>query len=342
FVVKDTGIGIPESQLNKLFKSFSQTDSSTTRKYGGTGLGLVICKKLVNMMNGDISVKSEVGAGSEFTFNIVTKAGTKKSQVSAGENKELLHNKKILIVDDNNSNLHLISSLSKGWGMIPVTAASGYETLELLNYEKSLDLALLDMCMPGLDGYNLALRIRKIYGEDFPLILLTSLHKVDVNKYKNVFNAILHKPVKPLEVFNAILNVLSEKKEDTNVKKKSIDIISNEIPLKILVAEDNITNQKLAKLVLTKLGYQPDIANNGLEVLEAIAKEKYDLIFMDVQMPKMDGINATKKIISLYKDDRPKIIAMTAEATTEGKELCLNCGMDDYISKPFNIDELTL
>jgi len=126
------------------------------------------------------------------------------------------------------------------------------------------------------------------------------------------------------------------------VKKKSIDIISNEIPLKILVAEDNITNQKLAKLVLTKLGYQPDIANNGLEVLEAIAKEKYDLIFMDVQMPKMDGINATKKIISLYKDDRPKIIAMTAEATTEGKELCLNCGMDDYISKPFNIDELTL
>lgn len=256
FVVKDTGIGIPESQLNKLFKSFSQTDSSTTRKYGGTGLGLVICKKLVNMMNGDISVKSEVGAGSEFTFNIVTKAGTKKSQVSAGENKELLHNKKILIVDDNNSNLHLISSLSKGWGMIPVTAASGYETLELLNYEKSLDLALLDMCMPGLDGYNLALRIRKIYGEDFPLILLTSLHKVDVNKYKNVFNAILHKPVKPLEVFNAILNVLSEKKEDTNVKKKSIDIISNEIPLKILVAEDNITNQKLAKLVLTKLGYQ--------------------------------------------------------------------------------------
>ncbi len=340
FAVKDTGIGIPHFHLDKLFKSFSQTDSSNTRKYGGTGLGLAICKKLVKLMSGDIRVESQIDVGSTFIFNIITEAGILENSNSHKKQKKSLANKRVLLVDDNRSNLQLLFSLSRSWKMIPVISYSGKEALKLIRMDNNFDLAILDMCMPEMDGHKLAVEIKKILGKNFPLILLTSLNNVDIKEYSYIFNSVLHKPVKPLEVLNAVVHSLAMEKPFDQGQKKVLTLLAEEIPLRILIAEDNPTNQKLAELVLSKMGYKPDIAGNGIEVLDAIEKNNYDLIFMDVQMPKMDGIEATKMIIQKYNVDRPKIVAMTAEATIEGKEMCIAAGMDDYISKPFVLEEL--
>lgn len=342
FSIKDTGIGVPENSIGKLFQSFSQADSSTTKNYGGTGLGLAICKKLVNLMGGEISVKSELNKGSEFSFFIKVRRAEDELLLPDKEDLILLKNKRILIVDDNASNRLMLSALVKSMGMIPVAADSGEEAIQILNNSR-FDLALVDMCMPVMDGRELAMRINAMHTkEKLPLILLTSLMHNDVQSNTlEVFSAYLNKPVKHKQLFKLINTLLSKspeaKQSSGNLQYKNF---SDKFPLNILLAEDNLVNQKVALRILEKLGYKADVVPDGIMAMESLSKNSYDLILMDVHMPKMDGFAATNKIIEVYGNNRPRIVALTADSTIEAKEKCINLGMDDYISKPIKIEDI--
>jgi signal transduction histidine kinase/CheY-like chemotaxis protein/ligand-binding sensor domain-containing protein len=347
FSVRDTGIGIPAGRVDKLFRTFSQIDSSTTRHYGGTGLGLAICKRLVALMGGEMHVETEEGKGSNFIFTIVAETVNRKPSLVINGYAPRIINKKILIVDDNTANLQILDYHIKSWGMLCTSVTSGKEALEELK-TSSFDLCILDMSMPGMSGYELAAEIQKIYGIDkLPVIMLTSWKKIDVVQGEDEvkFSDFLSKPVKPKQLFNSITKILAV---DENAKFYPHEIPSNQIkalaenlPLRILIAEDNVINQKVAVKILERMGYKPDLAGNGLEVLNSLLIKNYDLIFMDIQMPEMDGLEATRQIRNKYRDKKmPAIIAMTANATAEDREICIASGMDDYLSKPFSPDEL--
>ncbi len=347
FSVRDTGIGIPEDKLPKLFDAFTQADSSTTRKYGGTGLGLAISKRLVEMMGGRIWAESKVGKGSTFYFTI-------KARATASPPKKYLNLKipeltdiRVLIVDDNKTNRRILKLQCQRWGMKAQEATSGKEALDILKSGAVFDIAILDMQMPEMDGIELATKIREMFtNKELPLVMLSSIGKPRELKEKaKMFEAFLTKPVKQSQLYNILLEALnrqqaiSETIPESDVKlDKSL---AQKYPLKILLAEDNSINQKLGLKVLAKMGYVPDLAANGLEVLDALKLQHYDLIFMDVQMPEMDGLEATRQIIQRFqKDERPVIIAMTANAMQGDREKCLNAGMDDYISKPIDLAEV--
>ncbi|HSD62843.1 MAG TPA: response regulator, partial [Ignavibacteriaceae bacterium] len=342
FSIRDTGIGVPESSIGKLFQSFSQADSSTTKNYGGTGLGLAICKKLVNLMGGEISVKSELHKGSVFDFFIRAIKADCEPMTAESENLISLKNKRILIVDDNSSNRHMLCSLVKSWGMTPVDTDSGEGAIEIL-YDYRFDIALIDMCMPGMNGKELAEKINNMNTEEkMPMILLTSLvHNEVQSSTLELFSAYLNKPVKHKQLYKLVNSLLSKSLE---VKKSNgtnhFNNFSDKFPLNILLAEDNLVNQKVALRILDKLGYKADVVSDGMMVLESLAENSYDLILMDVHMPKMDGFAATRKIIEIYKNNRPRIVALTADSTVEAKEKCFDIGMDDYISKPIRIEDI--
>jgi len=347
FCVKDTGIGIPKDKIDRLFKAFSQADSSTTRKYGGSGLGLVICSRLVNMMNGKIWVKSDANKGSSFYFTIKVKQ-SKNEIPQENFNKTIpeLKNKTVLIIDDNETNCRILELQSKKWGFIPHVTNGAFDALKLIRENKNLDLAIIDMQMPEMDGFQLSNEIRKIRSKNsLPIILLTSLNISEKEKeeHSNNISAFLIKPVKQLELLGNILDLTSKSSNKIELKEDKHHKINHELnkkfPLRILIAEDNQTNQKLVVSMLSYMGYLPDVANDGFEVIQALDRQYYDLIFMDVQMPEMDGFEATKLIIENYKN-RPKIIAMTANAMYGDREKCLNSGMDDYISKPLKIQDI--
>lgn len=348
FSVKDTGIGIHEEKKKKIFEAFSQADSSTTRRYGGTGLGLAISSKLVELMNGEIWVESDFGKGSTFHFTINVKAS--KQQITklyqSGHIPEI-RNKKILIVDDNKTNRNILVQQAKSWGMAAEAYETGAEVLEILKTEKIFDLAILDMLMPDMDGLELGQKIKEIKGrESLPMIMLTSVG--NLREYKepanNIFAEYISKPIKKNELFNVLVKVLTNSaisfgREHTENKldKK----LAEKLPLKILVAEDNLINQKLAVRLLQQMGYTSDVASNGLEVLEALNRQHYEIVFMDIQMPEMDGLEATKHILKNRKLElRPKIIAMTANVMQGDREICLEAGMNDYIGKPILIEEV--
>ena len=344
FSIKDTGIGIPKNKLNKLFKAFSQVDSSTSRKYGGTGLGLAISLQLTEMMGGEISVQSEEGVGSVFSFSIkaqIAPTGLKKYQKT---NLPELSGKSILIVDDNATNRRILSIQCNSWGMKSFCFSSGKEALGFLETERPLHLGIIDMVMPEMDGGELGTKIRNLRSADkLPLIMLSSTCKVQSDFKKGIFNICLSKPIKQQTLYSNIVKVLHMQQEEIVQEKKQpkIDhLLSERYPLKILLAEDNAINRKLAVRVLGKMGYKTDIAANGLEAVEAVNRQTYDIIFMDVQMPEMDGLEATRKIIERWSDNRPKIIAMTANAMEGDKERCMNAGMDDYTSKPIRLEKL--
>ena len=348
FSVKDTGIGISEDKIDKLFGSFSQLDSSTTRKYGGTGLGLAICKRLVNLMGGKIWVESTESVGSTFYFTIKTKASavTPPKIYLRSSIPELKH-KRVLIVDDNETNRHILELQCRNWGMITRVAASGKEALKWIKSDDPFDIAILDMQMPEMDGVELSKEIRKIRTRDeLPLIMLTSVGKqeLDVETVKQIFTSFVSKPIKQSQLFNIILDAFTNKKDKAD--KKAIEPETeietyNTLPLRILVAEDNIINQKLVLKMLGQLGFMADVVGNGKEVIEALRRQRYDIIFMDVQMPEMDGLETTRYILKNWRDDvRPRIIAMTANAMHGDREICIDAGMDDYISKPILIDEI--
>ena len=342
FEIRDTGIGIPEDKLERLFKAFSQVDSSTTRKYGGSGLGLVICEKLIELMGGKINVTSKHNEGTTFTFTMVSEASSQSLRTYVTNYITGMEGKKILVVDDNLTNRCILKNQLEIWKMTPTLANSGLEALEVLEKQNHFDLILTDMQMPDMDGCELAGHIKKLYPK-LPMILLSSVGDESSKKYEGLFKSILTKPIKQEMLCKVMINELRGKintaqKADAVAKTLSADFADNH-PLKILVAEDNIINQKLALKVLVKLGYEPDLAENGKQALEMTEAEQYDLIFMDVQMPEMDGIEATKNIRN-YLEKQPMIIAMTANAMQEDKENCLKSGMDDFLSKPVKLEEI--
>ncbi|MEM8887034.1 MAG: response regulator, partial [Bacteroidota bacterium] len=346
FEVRDTGIGIPKDRISRLFRSFSQVDASTTRKYGGTGLGLAISMQLSNLMGGKMWVESEgiPGKGSQFHFTI--KARHNKNQKELKENEALhkLAGKRVLIVDDNETNRLILLQYAKGWKMDAVLCEGGKEALKCIEKEAPFDIAILDMQMPEMDGVQLAKNLRKLEkSKELPLIMLTSLGN-QVDKKSSEFEALLNKPIKPAALVNVLVGIFVKqpvlvKSQD---RKSEFDkSIGEKNPLRILLAEDNVVNQKVAQRMLGRIGYRIDIAANGQEAIESLSRQAYDVILMDIQMPEMDGMEATKYIRSRWAADKqPYIIAMTANALQGDKEKYLAIGMNDYVSKPVRVQEL--
>ena len=346
FEIKDTGIGISADKLHRLFKAFSQVDSSTTRQYGGTGLGLVISEQLVKLMGGKISVESEIGKGSTFQFSIHSQKSLQPDQSRVNHNMDGFENSKILIVDDNDTNCRILKGQLEQWKLSPVVANSGEQALNILLQNSDFKLVITDMQMPFMDGIELAMLIRSKYPE-LPIMLLSSISYIFHKDNPGLFCSILTKPAKQNNLYKHIVKELGKHVTTTisdqlhvdATKHKLPDNFSQRYPLNILVAEDNPMNQKLILKVLSKLGYEADLAGDGLEALDLVNKKTFDIILMDVQMPKMDGLEATQ-IIKKRFPTRPFIIAMTANALQTDLKICMDAGMDDYISKPFKLDDV--
>jgi len=344
FSVKDTGIGIPEDKLPTLFQAFSQVDSSTTRKYGGSGLGLIISERLVKLMGGNVWVESTVGEGSTFNFTICTKASTKSNtELHLLPGIAHIEGKRILVVDDNNTNLVILKSQLEHWKLQTITCTSAREALSILAEDGRFDMVISDMAMPDMDGVELARAIRAS-STQLPIIMLSSIGDTTRKKYPGLFSAVLVKPVKQNQLLKSIYAELGERKEEVQpLSEKPENVLdpefANNYPLEILIAEDNPVNQMLIQRILVKLGYQTAMAQNGLEALQNVSEKTYDVVLMDVQMPEMDGFASTENIRKL-DTPQPYIIAMTANALAEDREICLNKGMDNYISKPLKLEAL--
>ena len=344
FEVHDTGIGIEKDKQADLFDAFIQVDSSTTRKYGGTGLGLAISKRLVKLMNGDIYVESEPGKGSSFFFSIITKAVSEKV---ASPSEVNISGKKLLIVDNNEQYREILKSRLESLGCIATLAASAHEALKFLHEKREFDIVITDLKMPEKDGAELASEIKDFYPK-LPVILLSTMGEKRIKDQENLFSAILTKPVKHQMLYKAISKAVSNNKfsNDNFIAKKGkaandlTNDFSSKYPLKILIAEDNAINQLLAFTVLKNLGYNPDTANNGVLALEALEQQQYDLILMDIEMPEMDGIEATARIRNSSIKIQPVIVALTANGMEDDRTFCIQAGMDDYLSKPFQLETI--
>jgi signal transduction histidine kinase/CheY-like chemotaxis protein/ligand-binding sensor domain-containing protein len=342
FNVRDTGIGIPADKVNRLFTAFTQIDSSTTRKYGGSGLGLVISEKLVRMMGGSIDVVSKPGEGTTFAFTISAKISKNLLQKYVTYNMAALENKRILVVDDNVTNLDIIKGQLQNWKLQPTLARSASDAMNILSASPPFDLLITDMQMPEIDGVGLALLIKEFYPY-LPIVLLSSIGDERGKSNARLFTSILTKPIKQNVLSRHILSGLGQQRnislEEKSHQQKLEVQFAEKFPMRILVAEDNPVNQKLTGRVLQKLGYTCEIAANGREAVEALKQDHFDLILMDVQMPEMDGMEATRQIRS-QQIRKPIIIAMTANAMQGDREECLKAGMNDYISKPVKVEIL--
>ena len=348
FSVKDTGIGIPEDKLEKLFKPFSQVDSSTSRIYGGTGLGLVISKRLAEMMGGTMSVESVEGLGTTFYFNVIAEKVRDESNFYQYKTLPAFKNKSILLLEENSSALEILESQLKSWGMLPINFSSFENTLEYINSDKEIDCALIGLQPANKNITKLVAKIRhKNEGDKIPIIVLIPVGE----QAEKIFNLndkylqVLSKPVKRKTLHQSFFRYFAqtdevEKFDFKPVLEKPVTTPKFD-PLRILLVEDNIVNQKVALKFLEKLGYQSDIADDGMEAIEKIKSIGYQIVFMDLLMPKLDGIETTKIIREqITGKNSPKIIAMTADSMINGRESCLKAGMDDYINKPIRIDEL--
>lgn len=350
FSVKDTGIGIPEDRRDRLFKSFSQVDSSVTRRYGGTGLGLAICRRLCSMMGGNIWVESVENVGSTFHFTVLAQATDYYQRKDCSLDATVLEGKRLLIVDDNATSLEILWSQTAAWGMVVSAYDSPLEALKQLQ-QQSFDLAIIDLQMPEMDGLSLAKAIRYLpQGHNIPLMMATASAGPGIEKeaIKSGFAAFLTKPVKQSYLLENLKTLVSHShQQSVRVRPKPVSALSADptmaqrLPLRILVAEDNLVNQQLATHLLQSMGYRADIVSNGQEALDAIAQQPYSVVLMDVQMPEMDGLTATREICARYTiSERPYIVAMTANAMQGDRERCLAAGMDDYVSKPVRLPEL--
>jgi PAS domain S-box-containing protein len=345
FAIQDTGIGIPKSRMNRLFKSFSQVDSSTTRKFGGTGLGLIISKKLIELMSGKIWVESEEGKGSTFHFTINAEAAIGEESPHLKDEHPALKDKRILVISKNSMIQQFLFQYLSSWGMLPVMANRGKEALTIIKSGSSLDLVLLDETNCQLDRYELATKIKaEAMQPVLPIILVTPFGKQENYADTGLFAGKLPKPIKALRLYNTLIKVINES-PTAPLPYKEKELLADDIlarrSLKILLAEDNLINQKVALHMLERLGFQADVVANGLEAVTAVSQTHYDVILMDVQMPKMDGVTATQRIYEMCSEDkRPFIIAMTANALVGDKEQYLAAGMDDYISKPVKLEIL--
>jgi len=352
FKIKDSGIGISRKNQDKLFKSFSQVDISTTRKYGGTGLGLVISRKLVERMGGEIDVKSEEGEGSTFWFTVLLDISDKES-ISEENSFEKLEKLEVLIVDNNKTNLKIFSKYLEYKNCIYQTVDNPMEAIEIIEMKKQakskFDIVLMDCQLPDMDGLQLAQKLKEYdLVDETHLILLTSVCNLLTKKEikEKGFAASLSKPIKINQLYKVMTEIISMKKADMintsedNIEKES----KKKKAIKILYAEDNLINQRVATITLGKMNQIPKIADNGEIAIEMFKKNKYDIILMDIHMPEKDGLEATK-IIRLIEQERDEknpvlIVAVTANAIKGDREKCLDVGMDEYISKPFKQEEL--
>jgi PAS domain S-box-containing protein len=390
FAVQDSGIGIVPERMNRLFKSFSQVDSSTTRHYGGTGLGLAISKRLAELMGGtmwvesngawtgnppldwkcaiagfnppsstsDTENKSEIfssfvynsqGNGSTFFFTLIAQEHTQEISEKSTYHRSNLEGKRLLIVDDNMTNCQILTKQTESWGMIPIAVNSAQKAWELISEKMPLDLAILDMQMPEMDGLTLARKIRESpESKELYLIILSSMGKQEIYHKLNELDltAVLNKPIKQSQLYHILVNLFGGKtlerfRGENGKNSLEIPVLGEKLPLKILLADDHLVNQKVALQILQKMGYRADVAGNGLEVLEALRRQPYDVVLMDVQMPEMDGLEASRRICNEWLSvSRPRIIAMTANAMQGDRDECLAAGMDDYVSKPIHMEEL--
>jgi signal transduction histidine kinase/ligand-binding sensor domain-containing protein/DNA-binding response OmpR family regulator len=337
FKVKDSGIGIPQDKIERLFKSFSQVDASTSRKFGGTGLGLAICKKLTELMGGNIAVTASSDKGTTFSFSI--EAAKFKSQLKDNVTKPDFSGRKILVVDDNAVSGKTIRNQLMEWKATVTLALSAREAEGIIPHNK-FDVIIADLKMPYIDGHAFG-RSVKVQYPTIPCILMVPIGESRTSISEEFFNGILVKPMKHAALAMQVRNALDQsavKSKIASTQKLTGDFaIAN--PLRILIADDNPVNQILANRALTKLGYKPAIVGNGLEVMDSLSVSEYDVILMDVQMPEMDGFQATKTIRDTMKV-QPWIIAITANAMQSDRKECIDAGMNDYISKPINFDAL--
>ncbi len=348
FAVRDSGIGLSEAGKAKLFQSFSQADSSTTRKYGGTGLGLAISKRLAELMGGSMWVESDgPGHGSTFRFTIRAPRAElpESSRRSLVGEQAALAGKRLLVVDDNATNRRILSLQTAQWGMQSKDTESPMQALQWLKAGETFDIAILDMHMPEMDGLALARQMHEV-AKDLPLVLFTSLGRREAGADgAELFKATLAKPLRQSSLFDTLMNLLAAdaapRVAAPRVKPTMDPGMAARHPLRILLAEDNVVNQKLAMRLLQQMGYRADLASNGIEAIECVERQTYDVVLMDVQMPEMDGLEAARRITARWPaGERPRIVAMTANAMQGDREECLAAGMDDYITKPIRVDAL--
>jgi CheY-like chemotaxis protein len=345
FAVSDTGIGISREGLQRIFQPFMQADATTTRRYGGTGLGLAISKRLAELMGGRLWAESEQGQGSTFSFTIMAEAVPSKPRPYLAHGASSFAGKRLLVVDDNATNRRILTAMAAGWGMHPRAASDAAEALGWLRAGENFDAAILDMHMPEMDGLMLAHEIRRLRtAAQLPLVLLSSLGQREVSGENSPFVAHLTKPAKPGRIFEVLATLFRQTPEPVLHHATSGPFPPGTSALggPVLLVEDNAVNQRVALMMLEKLGYRADVAANGREALEAIERQEYRVVLMDMQMPEMDGVEATRRIIAKWPEPagRPWIIAITANAMQGDRELCLEAGMDDYISKPVKREEL--
>jgi PAS domain S-box-containing protein len=341
FAVRDTGIGIPDDRIGALFQSFSQVDASTTRRYGGTGLGLAISKRLSERMGGTMWVESEPNAGSTFHFTIEAEAGPRPERRYEGDGERPLAGRRALILDDNATNRHIVRAHLESWGLLTRETERPTQALEWIRAGDPFDVAIVDMQMPEMDGVTVARQLRELVPtERTPVILLSSLGRREAQD-EALFAARLTKPIRPSQLYDTLLTVLvGEQMPEPRLRPAAAATQSEHPDLSILVVEDNPLNRQLALLLLGEIGYSADTATNGREALEALDEKTYDVVLMDVQMPEMDGLEATRKIHERMGPRRPRIVAATANATQDERERALAAGMDGYLSKPIRLEEL--
>ena len=351
FRVRDTGIGIPPDRVDRLFQAFSQVDASTTRRFGGTGLGLAISRRLAEIMGGRMWVESTPGVGSTFHFTILAEATTAPSGHATSVQLPELAGRRVLLVDDNHTNLRILTLQLQHWGLAPRATTSPEESLRWLDAGERFDLAVLDMVMPEMDGLDLAGRMRKhCPAAEMPIVFLSSIGRTEILTLarergldaEEIAQGFLTKPAKAAQLLARIAAVLGGQVRPAQRAPLTAPLIprlADDVPLRILLAEDNHVNQRVALRMLDRMGYRAEVAANGKEVLEALDRQPFDVILMDVQMPEMDGYEATRRVRE-RPGEQPIILAMTANALQGDREECLAVGMDDYLPKPLRPGDL--
>jgi CheY-like chemotaxis protein len=331
--------------MGRLFQSFSQADASISRRFGGTGLGLAISRRLAELMGGRLWADSSgvPGEGATFHLEVVLPAAPDIAGLAPPLILPVeLAGRRVLVVDDNATNRRILVAQLARWSMESKDTESPKEALAWLRSGDRFDVAVLDQRMPEMDGLELAEAIRAGWPDDaFPLIVSSSVGALD--RASDAVDAFLTKPVKPSSLHDALMTALGERAPAVAVRRAETTLdagLGQRHPLRILLAEDNVVNQKLALRILEKMGYAADVAGDGLAAVAAVAGTPYDLVLMDVQMPELDGLEATRRIRAARPDGRPWIVAMTANAMADDREACLAAGMDDYLAKPIRIAEL--